>query len=137
MSGKTGKFIKISFKGTQEMMEVKNELIDQVTKNKKERGDKEAYEGWYNQNGESGKENAAQFKERIIEIREYDVAYHIRAMIDNEIRCAFWYEVGLEGPILKKMTHLTEKLDKADLRIMAFDIETTKQKLKFPDAKFD
>ena len=43
----------------------------------------------------------------------------------------------VDGPILKQMTHLTEKLDKADLRIMAFDIETTKQKLKFPDAKFD
>jgi DNA polymerase epsilon subunit 1 len=58
-------------------------------------------------------------------------------MVDNEIRCAFWYDVRVDGPILKQMTHLTEKLDKADLRIMAFDIETTKQKLKFPDAKFD
>ena len=35
------------------------------------------------------------------------------------------------------MTHLKEKLDKADLRIMAFDIETTKAPLKFPDRNFD
>jgi hypothetical protein len=32
---------------------------------------------------------------------------------------------------------MPEKLDKADLRIMAFDIETTKAELKFPDSKFD
>ena len=35
------------------------------------------------------------------------------------------------------MTHLPDKLDKADLRILAFDIETTKAPLKFPDSKFD
>ena len=74
---------------------------------------------------------------KIIEVREYDVAYHIRCMIDLEIRCSFWYEVKVNGPLLKNITHLTEKLDKADLRILAFDIETTKQPLKFPDAKFD
>lgn len=74
---------------------------------------------------------------KIVEIREYDVAYHIRTMVDNEIRCAFWYEVELEGSLLKGLTHLKEKLDKADLRILAFDIETTKAPLKFPDSKFD
>jgi DNA polymerase epsilon subunit 1 len=35
------------------------------------------------------------------------------------------------------MTHLPDKLDNADLRILAFDIETTKAPLKFPDSKFD
>jgi DNA polymerase epsilon subunit 1 len=34
-------------------------------------------------------------------------------------------------------THLTTKLDKADLRVLAFDIETTKAPLKFPDSRFD
>jgi DNA polymerase epsilon subunit 1 len=58
-------------------------------------------------------------------------------MIDHEIRCAFWYNVSLDMQILKKMTHLPEKLDKAPLRIFAFDIETTKPPLKFPDSKFD
>ena len=70
-------------------------------------------------------------------MREYDIAYHIRCMVDNEIRCAFWYEVELNGPLLKNLTHLSDKLDKADLRIFAFDIETTKAPLKFPDSKFD
>jgi DNA polymerase epsilon subunit 1 len=79
----------------------------------------------------------AQYLTKITDIREYDVAYHVRTMIDNEIRCAYWYSVTLDGPLLQGMEHLSEKLDKADLRIMAFDIETTKAPLKFPDSKFD
>jgi hypothetical protein len=35
------------------------------------------------------------------------------------------------------MECLKSKLDKADLRVMAFDIETSKATLKFPDARFD
>lgn len=77
------------------------------------------------------------FMSKIYEIREYDVAYHIRTMIDNEIRCSFWYELVFDGPVVKSMKQLPDKLDKADLRIFAFDIETTKDELKFPDSKFD
>jgi len=33
--------------------------------------------------------------------------------------------------------HLKSKLDKADLRVFAFDIETTKDPLKFPNAQLD
>lgn len=63
--------------------------------------------------------------------------YHIRVQIDNELRCSFWYEFELDGALMVKFTHLKDKLDKADLRIMAFDIETTKSPLKFPDVRFD
>jgi DNA polymerase epsilon subunit 1 len=74
---------------------------------------------------------------KITEMREFDVPYHIRACIDNEIRCSYWYSVTLDGSLVTKIDHLPNKLDKADLRIMAFDIETTKAPLKFPDARFD
>lgn len=80
---------------------------------------------------------ASQYLSKIIDIREYDVPYHIRVSIDNELRCSFWYEVELEGPMMTKFTHLKTKLDKADLRILAFDIETSKAALKFPDSRFD
>jgi DNA polymerase epsilon subunit 1 len=65
------------------------------------------------------------------------VPYHIRAQIDNEIRCSFWYNFTFDGPQCTKIEHLKDKLDKADLRVMAFDIETTKSPLKFPDVRFD
>ena len=74
---------------------------------------------------------------KMVEMRENDVVYHTRVQIDNEIRCGLWYEFKLQGPICTEVTQLKEKLDKADLRIMAFDIECTKQPLKFPDANFD
>jgi DNA polymerase epsilon subunit 1 len=35
------------------------------------------------------------------------------------------------------MVHLQDKLDKAQLRVLAFDIETTKAPNKFPDARYD
>lgn len=35
------------------------------------------------------------------------------------------------------MTHLKDKLDKPQLRVLAFDIETTKDPLKFPDSSWD
>ena len=74
---------------------------------------------------------------KIIEMREFDVNYHIRVSIDKEIRCSFWYEVQMEGPLMVTIEHLKTKLDKADLRVMAFDIETAKAQLKFPDSRFD
>jgi DNA polymerase epsilon subunit 1 len=81
--------------------------------------------------------NSQNYLSKILDIREYDVPYHVRVMIDNEIRCSQWYDLLLDGPILKTFTLLKDKLDKADLRVMAFDIETTKSPLKFPDVRFD
>ena len=63
--------------------------------------------------------------------------YHIRVMIDNEIRCSQWYRFTLNGQVCEQIEHLKDKLDRADLRVMAFDIETTKAPLKFPDVRFD
>jgi DNA polymerase epsilon subunit 1 len=65
------------------------------------------------------------------------VPYHIRVSIDNELRCSFWYQVEMNGPLMIKAEHLKQMLDKADLRVLAFDIETTKAALKFPNADFD
>ena len=38
---------------------------------------------------------------------------------------------------MNSFTCLKDKVDRADLRIMAFDIETTKEPLKFPDVNKD
>ena len=69
-----------------------------------------------------------------MDIREFDVNYHIRVSIDKELRCSFWYEIEIDGPYMTNFEHLKSKLDKADLRVFAFDIETTKDPLKFPNA---
>ena len=107
-------------------MEVKKELEKIVKKNKKERENLEAYE--------VGERHAMTL---ILAIREYDVAYHIRTLVDNEIRCSFWYEVELNGMQLEKFTKLADKLDKPKLSVCAFDIETTKEELRFPNSATD
>jgi DNA polymerase epsilon subunit 1 len=74
---------------------------------------------------------------KILDIREYDVHYQIRAQIDSELRISYWYHVELDGPLLTRFRCDKENHDKAQIRVLAFDIETTKQPLRFPDAKFD
>jgi len=120
-------------------MSVRNELQTIVNNNKKDRETQEAYEGWYNPDElvKGGEASQSQIFSKITDIREYDVPYHIRCCIDSELRCSFWYQVQMDGPMMRNFTHLKDKLDKAALRILAFDIETTKAALKFPDARFD
>lgn len=113
------------------------------------------------------------FLDSIVDLREYDVPYHVRFAIDNgdtifflsvwtftkivsikklhfiylsfsdmrascdlDVRCGQWYDVSVSsaGLMLEKRTDL---LQRAEVRVCAFDIETTKLPLKFPDAEYD
>jgi DNA polymerase epsilon subunit 1 len=119
-------------------MSVRAELMAVVQKNQKEKETQDAYEGWYNPSDLINQQlDQSQYLSKITDIREYDVPYHIRVSIDMELRCSFWYDVEMDGPLMTSFTHLKTKLDKADLRILAFDIETSKAPLKFPDSRFD
>lgn len=71
-------------------------------------------------------------KRFIEDIREYDVPYHVRVSIDKNIRVGKWYKISSKGFI-----EMTEKVAFADPVVLAFDIETTKAPLKFPDASVD
>ena len=73
----------------------------------------------------------------IQDIREDDVPFHVRVSIDNEIRCGCWYNILYNEEIGCNITKLPNKLTKADIRVLAFDIETTKAPLKFPDSNID
>ena len=75
-------------------------------------------------------------REGIIDIREFDVPYYLRVAIDNDIRVGLWYAVSFTAgqPSFK---NLTERVKRADPVVMAFDIETTKAPLKFPDQAID
>ncbi|GJJ12948.1 hypothetical protein Clacol_007195 [Clathrus columnatus] len=75
-------------------------------------------------------------RENIIDIREYDVPYYLRVAIDNDIRVGLWYAVSfVAGQPL--FTPMPERVKRADPVVMAFDIETTKAPLKFPDPTMD
>ncbi|KAL2072031.1 hypothetical protein VTL71DRAFT_11374 [Oculimacula yallundae] len=72
----------------------------------------------------------------IVDIREWDVPYHVRVMIDLDIRTGKWYSVESKHGVTS-MKCLEERLERADPVVMAYDIETTKLPLKFPDATID
>ncbi|KDN44502.1 putative POL2-DNA polymerase epsilon, calytic subunit A [Tilletiaria anomala UBC 951] len=72
----------------------------------------------------------------IIDIREYDVPYYLRVAIDNNIRVGLWYNVEFnDGKVT--LSGVPSRVKRAEPCVLAFDIETTKQPLKFPDAETD
>lgn len=77
--------------------------------------------------------------EQIIDIREYDLPYHMRVCIDEKIFVGLWYTIcGCDPSDQKpKITRNTELIVAPDPVVCAFDIETTKLPLKFPDSEFD
>lgn len=86
-----------------------------------------------NGNGKNAKNSDP--REAIVDVREYDVPYYLRVAIDNDIRVGLWYTVTfVEGqPQFQKM----DRVKRADPVVMAYDIETTKAPLKFPDQAID
>lgn len=75
-------------------------------------------------------------REGIIDIREFDVPYYLRVAIDNDIRVGLWYSVAMESG-QPTLTRLVDRVKRAEPVVMAYDIETTKAPLKFPDQAVD
>ena len=86
--------------------------------------------------GGSGRGGSSDPRDGIIDIREYDVPYYLRVAIDNEMRVGLWYAVSFTAgqPAFKL---IAERVKRADPVVMAYDIETTKAPLKFPDQAID
>jgi DNA polymerase epsilon subunit 1 len=72
----------------------------------------------------------------IVDIREYDVPYHVRVAIDMDVRIGNWYNVEAKHGVIS-IKCIEDRLTPADPVVMAYDIETTKLPLKFPDAVID
>ncbi|KAL8831351.1 MAG: hypothetical protein Q9191_000907 [Dirinaria sp. TL-2023a] len=72
----------------------------------------------------------------IVDIREYDVPYHVRVAIDKDIRIGKWYDVEARQGVIS-LSCIEERIQRADPVVLAYDIETTKLPLKFPDAVID
>lgn len=74
--------------------------------------------------------------EFILDIREYDVPYYLRVAIDKDIRVGLWYTITFShGDVA--IDCIRERVERAEPVVMAYDIETTKAPLKFPDAAHD
>ena len=127
LSGKKRKFIKLSFMTVSKMHFVRKGLNLKIHEFKKKYKPKK-------------RKNADTFEdifELIENLYEHDLSYSARALIDNNIRVAFWYNLTVRKGFIHKIEKDEKILEKPDFTVLAFDIETTKAPLKFPDADID
>ncbi|XP_013170989.1 PREDICTED: DNA polymerase epsilon catalytic subunit A [Papilio xuthus] len=142
LSGLKQRYIKLSFMSQNELMKVRREILTAVNKNK-EREKKDAI---YSEMLTNALTSAAAIEhakkttdhmENIIDIREHDVPYHVRVSIDMKIFCGTWYTVKSRGTEIPIFTKRDDIIERPDPIVLAFDIETTKLPLKFPDSQTD
>ncbi|XP_048254478.1 DNA polymerase epsilon catalytic subunit A-like isoform X1 [Haliotis rufescens] len=134
------KYLKLSFLSVEDLMKVKREIFPAVRKNKEREKQNEAYTAMLTSHltGEDGvSKKIADQMDNIIDIREYDVPYHVRVSIDLKIFVGHWYSVRGRGGAPPEIRQREDLVDRPDPVVFAYDIETTKLPLKFPDAQID
>ena len=129
LSGIKQTLVRLAFYNVQQLTEVRNMLQPFVNKNKAKQNTTsfsidDILRG---QNGAT----SGPYTERIVGLREYDVKYHVRVAIDENVYVGKWYYVKAKDGLIT-LREREEYLTNASPRICAFDIETTKQPLKFP-----
>ncbi len=76
--------------------------------------------------------------ENLLDLREHDLPLHVRVSIDKSIFVGSWYQVVCRGSSTEPtITKREDLIERPDCIVLAFDIETTKLPLKFPDANVD
>lgn len=139
LSGKKGRFLKLIFRNTVDLSTVRRVLQPAVQKNieiAKERG-LHAEDYFSASTSNSSRKNPDSYGlNNIIDIREHDLPFHLRVNIDLGIRCGLWYTVSAQGGKVK-IERIADKNVRPDPVVLAFDIETSKLPLKFPDAQND
>ena len=75
----------------------------------------------------------------IVDLREYDVPYTMRAAIDMDLRVGAWYTVTPDEGASStcSVSWQRDMLELCEPKILAFDIECEKSPLKFPNAQVD
>uniref|UniRef100_A0A0N5CFF4 DNA polymerase epsilon catalytic subunit n=1 Tax=Strongyloides papillosus TaxID=174720 RepID=A0A0N5CFF4_STREA len=139
LSGVKSKYLKLSFPSVSELQRVKKDLMPIIEKNKRRIASENEYKSLLAKHlGNIDTHEIGEAVDKIIEIREYDVPYHMRVSIDNKIFVGLWYTVvGRDENRLPSLKRNYDIIEPAEPVVLAFDIETTKMPLKFPDSDFD
>lgn len=137
LTGLKKTYIKLSFHNVKELIKVKGQLLPIVRKNK-EREKANATVALVTGESSSGASNIKiDQMDNILDMREYDVPYYVRVSIDTKISVGHWYTVKVRSVTTVEITERSDLLHRPDPVVMAFDIETTKLPLKFPDSAID
>ncbi|CAD8196110.1 unnamed protein product [Paramecium pentaurelia] len=129
ITGGKEKFIKLQFRLIQDLVQVRNQL--------KARSDKNRRNFTENELLINKPSTTKDILDQLIGVREYDVPYHCRVCIDTGLRCCKWFKFVLKERRIAECIEIKEMISMPELKFLAFDIETYKQPLKFPDAKND
>lgn len=142
LAGIKNNFLQLWFANSNALQKVRREILSAVRKNREREKANTNYIKMLTTSlastGAAYGEKNQDHMDSIIDIREYDVPYHVRVSIDLKIMCGLWYNIrnrgGIEPPVI---TVRPDILDRPEPVVLAFDIETTKLPLKFPDAQSD
>eukprot|EP01113_Clastostelium_recurvatum_P040898 TRINITY_DN6421_c0_g1_i3.p1 TRINITY_DN6421_c0_g1~~TRINITY_DN6421_c0_g1_i3.p1 ORF type:complete len:377 (+),score=108.06 TRINITY_DN6421_c0_g1_i3:244-1374(+) len=140
LSGLRRMCLKLSFLTVNTLVGVRNDLAGIVKRNKDKVAD--VFDDSLVSQMTSGGSSSSSVRrgvspeQLITELREYDVPYYVRVSIDMGVRVANWYDVSVSGGHVT-LTHRKDLVGRPDVRVLAFDIETTKLPLKFPDPAID
>ncbi|PSN62480.1 DUF1744-domain-containing protein [Corynespora cassiicola Philippines] len=147
LTGYRRTFLQLTFANVSDLLAVRKEIGPIVEKNKKNFNAIDTYAEVASANaGFDLFDDEFQYEKRptatidasdfIVDIREYDVPYHVRVAIDKDIRIGKWYTVEAKHGVIS-ITCIEDRLKMAEPVVMAYDIETTKLPLKFPDPVID
>ncbi|XP_015904688.2 DNA polymerase epsilon catalytic subunit A [Parasteatoda tepidariorum] len=138
LSGLKGKFVKLMFSAINDLTKVRKDIMPHVRKNKEKVKNSKSFNEILNKHPETGtSKKMFEQIDSIIDIREYDVPFHVRVSIDLKIFVGHWYFVKGCGNLPNEIRLCEELLQPVDITVLAYDIETTKLPLKFPDVATD
>jgi DNA polymerase epsilon subunit 1 len=128
--------LKLVFDNVDQLSRVKRDVMEVLKRNKAKFAERVEFDMTDNAVGGAAGNNNVDPMDSIEDIREHDVPYIVRACIDLDLRAGCWYTLT---PLKSGGVSLSEKdnLQKANPKVLAFDIECTKAPLKFPDADVD
>ncbi|KAJ2727071.1 DNA polymerase epsilon catalytic subunit [Coemansia sp. Benny D115] len=129
LTGRKRRLVKLNFRNVQDLMSVRRELQPIIARNEKRSDLMHTY-------ADEEDVSMREVEDSILEMREYDVPYYLRVAIDKGIRVGKWYDVTADAGEIT-LTQREDLVQRADPVVLAFDIETTKLPLKFPDANID
>ncbi|OQR73201.1 DNA polymerase epsilon catalytic subunit A-like [Tropilaelaps mercedesae] len=124
LTGLQQKYIKCLFANVSDLQKVRRDLIPIVKKNK-------------TNNVATATTAPTEPTQNILDMREHDVPYHVRASIDLQLFVGLWYSVRVQGGTKPVIARKENMLTTPDVCVLAYDIETSKLPLKFPDAASD
>jgi DNA polymerase epsilon subunit 1 len=129
----TRKVWKCIFDNVSQLMEVRKDLQTLITQQQHE-GAKDTNDSFGLLLDQDSTATANNPWPNLLELREYDVPYTVRACMDLQIRAGSWFTVTVDAEGNSSLSDADIET-KADPTFLAFDIECTKAPLKFPSAE--